>query len=163
MANALETELIDRLADLNCPQTDDQIIELLGKNGSNTTTDSDFKNALGVLLEQNRISRKEIVPGLSLVWMSPDQRKLHHQEKLLSAQLARLNVEKDQLATENASLKAKLPSGLDHESCVQTRIQKLHDYNDVKDYGQMLLGKLAQIEGVTTRQMYEQYELDVDD
>ena len=42
-------------------------------------------------------------------------------------------------------------------------IQKLHDYNDLKDAGQALLGKLAELEGVTTRDMYEKYGLKVED
>ncbi|XP_056207991.1 LOW QUALITY PROTEIN: DNA repair protein SWI5 homolog [Falco biarmicus] len=38
-----------------------------------------------------------------------------------------------------------------HISC------SLHEYNDIKDAGQMLLGKLAVIRGVTTKQLYPEY------
>ena len=42
-------------------------------------------------------------------------------------------------------------------------IKQLHSYNETKDLGQMLLGRLATLEGVTTKQLYEQYGLEVDD
>ena len=42
-------------------------------------------------------------------------------------------------------------------------IDLLHRYNELKDAGQILLGKLAEIEGVTTKDMYERYSLDLED
>ncbi|XP_037230625.1 LOW QUALITY PROTEIN: DNA repair protein SWI5 homolog [Falco rusticolus] len=40
----------------------------------------------------------------------------------------------------------------------------LHEYNDIKDAGQMLLGKLAVIRGVTTKQLCpEYYDLELSD
>jgi hypothetical protein len=42
-------------------------------------------------------------------------------------------------------------------------IQMLHDYNDLKDVGQTLLGKLAEMEGATIREMYNTYGLNTDD
>lgn len=35
----------------------------------------------------------------------------------------------------------------------------LHKYNDMKDTALVLLGNLAQMEGITTRQLYERYGL----
>jgi DNA repair protein Swi5/Sae3 len=46
---------------------------------------------------------------------------------------------------------------------VQDRIKKLHEYNEVKDIGQMLLGIIAEREGVTIKDLYKRFELDVDD
>jgi hypothetical protein len=42
-------------------------------------------------------------------------------------------------------------------------IDLLHRYNDLKDAGQAMLGKLAELEGTTTRAMYERFGLDADD
>jgi putative heme iron utilization protein len=42
-------------------------------------------------------------------------------------------------------------------------IEKLHEYNDIKDAGQTLLGHLAQLEGTTTKQMYHRFGLNLED
>lgn len=53
---------------------------------------------------------------------------------------------------------------LDHvENLVRKRINLLHDYNEAKDAGQALLGRLAHLEGCTTKDMYEEFELSLDD
>ncbi|XP_071947274.1 DNA repair protein SWI5 homolog isoform X2 [Antedon mediterranea] len=46
------------------------------------------------------------------------------------------------------------------EEELQVHIEKLHEYNELKDAGQMLL---ATLEGRTTKEMYEKFGLDLDD
>ncbi|XP_036769927.2 DNA repair protein SWI5 homolog, partial [Manis pentadactyla] len=46
---------------------------------------------------------------------------------------------------------------------LEDHIAQLHEYNDIKDVGQMLLGKLAMIRGVTTRELYPEFDLDMND
>uniref|UniRef100_UPI00398EBCBA DNA repair protein SWI5 homolog isoform X2 n=1 Tax=Pristiophorus japonicus TaxID=55135 RepID=UPI00398EBCBA len=41
-------------------------------------------------------------------------------------------------------------------------IDQLHEYNDIKDVGQTLLGKLV-IRGVTTRDLYSEFGLELED
>ncbi|XP_046845914.1 DNA repair protein SWI5 homolog [Xenia sp. Carnegie-2017] len=49
------------------------------------------------------------------------------------------------------------------EDELQLHIDRLHEYNDIKDLGQLLLGKLAECQGKTTKMLYEEYGLDVND
>lgn len=42
-------------------------------------------------------------------------------------------------------------------------IQRLHDYNELKDYGMSVIGHIAEIEGAQTKEIYERYGLTEDD
>ncbi|XP_054612165.1 DNA repair protein SWI5 homolog [Dunckerocampus dactyliophorus] len=42
-------------------------------------------------------------------------------------------------------------------------IDMLHEYNDIKDMGQSLLGRLAALRGTTTRDLYSHFGLELDD
>ncbi|RDD38712.1 DNA repair protein SWI5-like protein [Trichoplax sp. H2] len=42
-------------------------------------------------------------------------------------------------------------------------IDKLHQYNEIKDIGQILLGKLAEVEGVLVKDLYDRFGLDMED
>ena len=50
-----------------------------------------------------------------------------------------------------------------HEEELQVHIDKLHEYNEVKDMGQILLGKIAEVDGTTTAIVYERFGLDFAD
>jgi uncharacterized protein YejL (UPF0352 family) len=53
-------------------------------------------------------------------------------------------------------------SDSDVEQTLSRHITLLHEYNEVKDVGQMLLGKYAEMQGTTTSKMYEQFGLELD-
>ncbi|KAI9592378.1 hypothetical protein BDF19DRAFT_498569 [Syncephalis fuscata] len=42
-------------------------------------------------------------------------------------------------------------------------MQQLHDYNEIKDIGQMLLGKCAESEGCTIKEMHDRFSLHKED
>ena len=50
-----------------------------------------------------------------------------------------------------------------NEADLQTYIDKLHEYNEIKDAGQILVGKMAEVSGTTTALLYEQFDLRLDD
>ncbi len=50
-----------------------------------------------------------------------------------------------------------------HESELQVHIKRLHDYNEMKDVGQMLLGRMAEAQGTTTAEIYKSFGLDLGD
>ena len=49
-----------------------------------------------------------------------------------------------------------------HEDELKLHIDALHEYNEIKDVGQMLLGKIAELEGTTTTALYERFGLNLD-
>ncbi|ELP84626.1 hypothetical protein EIN_172710 [Entamoeba invadens IP1] len=51
----------------------------------------------------------------------------------------------------------------DFEKTSKNSLEKVHLYNDTKDVGQMLLGKLGQLEGKTIHELYDDYGLDQED
>ncbi|KAK7813650.1 hypothetical protein U0070_000700 [Myodes glareolus] len=46
---------------------------------------------------------------------------------------------------------------------LEDHIALLHEYNDIKDVAQMLLGKLALTRGVTIKELYPDFDLDLSD
>ncbi|BFZ20586.1 hypothetical protein BsWGS_23625 [Bradybaena similaris] len=57
----------------------------------------------------------------------------------------------------------KLESAGYSEGELQSHIEKLHEYNEIKDVGQMVLGRIAVIEGVQSKDLYEKYGLKLSD
>lgn len=49
------------------------------------------------------------------------------------------------------------------EALYKEKIRLLHEYNEIKDVTQMLLGKLAEIEGVCSKYLYGRFGLDCHD
>ena len=55
------------------------------------------------------------------------------------------------------------PSDIDTEAAIQAHIELLHRYNDMKDAGQLLIGRIAEIEGTTTKALYTAFGLELSD
>lgn len=49
------------------------------------------------------------------------------------------------------------------ESELDLHVKALHEYNEIKDVGQVLLGKLAESLGMTTSDMYDRFSLNLQD
>ncbi|XP_075434692.1 DNA repair protein SWI5 homolog [Ascaphus truei] len=46
---------------------------------------------------------------------------------------------------------------------LEAHISLLHQYNELKDAGQMLLGRLAELRGVTTKDLYAEFGMELED
>lgn len=58
---------------------------------------------------------------------------------------------------------ADFPDEASVRRAYKRHIRLLHQYNEIKDVVQAMLGKLAHIRGLTTSQLYPEYELDPED
>ncbi|XP_044124973.1 DNA repair protein SWI5 homolog [Bufo gargarizans] len=71
-----------------------------------------------------------------------------------------------ELKQKEASLDQEIEQ-LEADGCcieeLDRHISLLHEYNELKDTGQMLLGQLAVLRGVTTKDLYAEFGLDLDD
>lgn len=50
-----------------------------------------------------------------------------------------------------------------NEKELEHHINMLHEYNDIKDIGQSLLGRIAALRGTTTRDLYSHFGLELED
>jgi len=108
---------------------------------------ADVSTALGVLIEKKKLSYKT-VGDTSLYWVTDK-----HWESLGDLQQTAQT-----LVNEWGQLEKDKKSEPE-----QIYINILHEYNEMKDSGLLLLGKLAEIEGVPIKKMFEQFDLELDD
>ena len=80
---------------------------------------------------------------------------VHYQEQLTS------DVLKKRLKEVEGEIAELAAAGCLEEE-LQAHIDALHEYNEIKDTGQLLLGKLAELEGTTTTSLYERFGLELD-
>ena len=67
-----------------------------------------------------------------------------------------------ELERENQQLQETL-NMIDHTQMYKEYIDLLHDYNELKDVVQALLGRLAVMRNMTTRELYPEFDLDPKD
>jgi Fe-S cluster assembly scaffold protein SufB len=106
------------------------------------------------LLDNNLIVKLEIEnedPNPRIYWLgSGEQVKSVADE--LREQIEQVNQEIGKLTEEDSRI-----------DDVGNYVDILHEYNDLKDTGQALLGQLATIEGTTTKEMYKRFKLELED
>ena len=61
------------------------------------------------------------------------------------------------------SLECEVKKYSNYKEKLQLHINKLHEYNEIKDSGIVLIGKLAEVEHLTTSDLYEAYDLKLED
>ncbi|KAG0013930.1 swi5-like zinc finger protein [Podila clonocystis] len=68
-----------------------------------------------------------------------------------------------ELQAEEQALIKKIRDEGSAKEIIDRHIQQLHEYNEIKDVGQVILGKCAELEGTTIKKQYENYGLDPTD
>uniref|UniRef100_A0A0B7BVW2 DNA repair protein SWI5 homolog n=1 Tax=Arion vulgaris TaxID=1028688 RepID=A0A0B7BVW2_9EUPU len=105
----------------------------------------------------------KFISPLSKQFQSPLSRSNVDSPKESHAELTeKVVVLKKRLQDTNSEIQ-KLEAAGYRESELQTHIEKLHEYNEIKDVGQMLLGRIAVIEGIQSKDLYEKYGLNLND
>uniref|UniRef100_H0YZT9 DNA repair protein SWI5 homolog n=1 Tax=Taeniopygia guttata TaxID=59729 RepID=H0YZT9_TAEGU len=115
-----------------------------------------------VLQHCNIVPRAEFLLRLFCVLQIPSPKSFQPNgasEEALRCEIKELKQKDLALDQEIAQL---LSEGYSLEE-LDKHISLLHEYNEIKDAGQMLLGKLAVIRGVTTKQLYPEYDLELSD
>lgn len=98
--------------------------------------------------------RRRVVPRhFSVPFRTPSKNTLSQNLLPPENQLAQLCEKESELDEEIASLKN---CGYKIEE-LQSHIENLHQYNEIKDAAQLVMGRLAELEGVTTKEIHERY------
>ncbi|CAG8478393.1 2212_t:CDS:10 [Dentiscutata erythropus] len=85
------------------------------------------------------------------------------EKETIERRLQLLQEQLDKLRTEEESLKSQLQGNVDIQKALDDHYRLLHEYNAMKDIGQMLFGKCAELDGTTTKEIYERFGLELDD
>ncbi|CAG8496285.1 11994_t:CDS:2 [Diversispora eburnea] len=85
-----------------------------------------------------------------------DSQKVGNLIQSLQNQLRLLN-------EEETALKNQLKENIEIHNALDEHYRRLHEYNGIKDVGQMLFGKCAEIEGTTIKEMYERFGVGLKD
>ncbi len=102
----------------------------------------------------NSTPRRKFVPPSNRVGTRLN--KVHSMEDL-NKEIEGLRKEKKEVEEDIEALSKEYS-----EEELPEHIAMLHEYNEVKDMGQLLLGKLAEVEGTTTTVLYHRFGLKLD-
>ncbi|XP_062410130.1 DNA repair protein SWI5 homolog [Sardina pilchardus] len=114
----------------------------------------------GGLTSRNTLGRTPCSGGrrVNSSFKSPVQ-SVSSSQALPEREVEELKKKRDELDSQITLLQNE---GMDIQELDQ-HIDLLHEYNDIKDIGQTLLGQLATLRGVTTRDLYSLFDLELDD
>ncbi|XP_069119376.1 DNA repair protein SWI5 homolog [Argopecten irradians] len=97
---------------------------------------------------------------------SPLQDPANSQKRVISSNPDVLRSEIHQLEgrtkTVQKDIEVLKKSGYDLSE-LKKHMDMMHQYNEIKDVGQMVLGRIAELDGVRTRDLYKEYGLDLND
>uniref|UniRef100_A0A8C6YK87 DNA repair protein SWI5 homolog n=1 Tax=Naja naja TaxID=35670 RepID=A0A8C6YK87_NAJNA len=122
----------------------------LGLRGKNSPKPFIWRTPQRVQRSCNASFKSPVLPPRSC--LPADKDILQHEVEELKRKELAVDQEIAQIKTEGYSLEE-----------LENHITLLHEYNEIKDTGQMLLGRLAVIRGVTTKDLYPEFDLDLND
>ena len=146
---------------------------------SNTTKlcNEEVIRSVSILCKEQKLYTKKLAENISLVWESktcqpfvtvtPQKFKIPFASSStpLSSHEATEKIANDiKVASEKLwNLECHLEIYSDKDERLQLYISKLHEYNEIKDTGIVLIGKLAEVESLTTIDLYKAFGLQVED
>ena len=133
--------------------------------------------SVSILCKEQKLYTKNLAEGISLVWESktcqpfvnitPQKFKIPFASSStpLSSHEATEKIANDIMVAREKlqNLECHLGIYSDINERLQLYISKLHEYNEIKDTGIVLIGKLAEVESLTTVDLYKAFGLQVED
>ena len=134
-----------------------------------------------MLCKEQRLCTKSLTENVSIVW---ENKSIHEScQPLLHVTPQKFKIPFASSSTPSSSheatekivtditvakeklhnLECQLEVYSDNDERLQLHISKLHEYNEIKDTGIVLIGKLAEVESLTTADLYKTFDLQVED
>lgn len=132
----------------------DQLIGVTPSKALALTNNTTPQNSSG---RHHKFSRKLLPRQFTSPFQSPRNILFQPRSETPEKELANLIQQEVDLDNDIAALKK---SGFKVEE-LQVHIDNLHRYNEVKDAAQIVLGRLAEIEQVTLKEMHKKYDVPV--
>lgn len=147
---------------LKSPANPEKLFNLIVSHYLNNSSKSSFTLEIPTeLLKYAHEFNLSVFKGTNYVTCSPET-------FFKAADLKKLDELKDKLATIKEEIEAKktelnFPTEQGISTAYKGYMETLHRYNEAKDTAQALIGRLAQLSGTTTRDLYPKFDLSIDD
>ena len=136
----------------------------------------EITRSISELCKDQKLFMKDLTSNISIVWENKyvhgnttsqkllhipfsSSSALHNSCESLEEIVADVKIAKEKLY----NLECQLQMFSNKDDRLQFYISKLHEYNEIKDTGITLIGKLAEVEFLTTADLYEIFGLQIED
>ena len=141
----------------------------------------EITRCVSILCKEQKLCMKKLTKDVFVVWESKNVHDTCEQfvnitpQKLFKIPFASSSTQSSCEATEEIAadvkivkeklynLECQVQKYSDRDERLQLYISKLHEYNEIKDTGIVLIGKLAEVESLTTADLYGTFGLQVED
>ena len=136
----------------------------------------EISRCVSVLCKDQKLFTKDLADNISIVWGNKNLHENVTPQKLFNIPLssssalqnryesteeiiADIKIAKEKLY----NLECQLQMLSNRDEKLHFYINKLHEYNEIKDTGIVLIGKLAEVESLTTADLYGIFGLQIED